>query len=213
MSRLSLRSILASLVAATVCVAVSPRGDAAEKAQNVAPFERFVATAVSTEDPNAAAAGRIEITIARWSTDQELESLRGALADGGPNMLFAALQKIMVPAGVVQVPGMVGSGARARGRRARNLKFAREVKTPGGRQVVLGADQRLGLGDNPRNFRSSQPEFTLIDIRFGQDGVGVGKVGPGVMYNTTKKTLELENYTKLPERLREVRSEPRPQKY
>ena len=212
MSRVSLRSILASLVAAAVCVAVSPRGDAA---QNVAPFERFVATAVSTVDPNAAAAGRIEITIERWSTDQELESLRGALADGGPNMLFAALQKIMRPIGVVQLPGMTGSGARARGRRARSLKFAREVKTPNGRQVVLGADQRLGLGDNPRTFRSSQPEFTLIDIRFGQDGVGVGKVGPAgdVTYNTAKKTLELENYTKLPERLREVKSEPRAKKY
>jgi hypothetical protein len=104
---------------------------------------------------------------------------------------------------------MIGSGARARLRRARPLKFAREIKTPTGRQVVIGADQRLGLGEDPRTFRSVQPEFTLIDIRLGPDGKGVGKVAPAaqVTYNKQTKALEIENFGAQPVRLKDVRSE------
>jgi hypothetical protein len=113
--------------------------------------------------------------------------------------------------GVVQVPGLLGAGQRARLRRARNLKFAREIKTPTGRRVIIAAEHYLGLGENPRNFRSSQPEFTLIDIRLGPDGKGVGKVAPAskVTYNKEAQTFEIENYASEPVRLKDVRSQKR----
>ena len=58
-------------------------------------------------------------------------------------------------------------------------------------------------------------EFTLIDIRFGANGIGTGKIATGakIAYNAEKKIIELENFGKLPERLTGVKSEPWPQKY
>ena len=110
----------------------------------------------------------------------------------------------------MQSPGLHGLGARVRERRAHNFQFAQEIKTPTGRQVVIATDQHLGFGEPARTPRSSDYEFTLIDIRFGPDGVGVGKMATesNVAYNKEKKTIELGNYRTLPEQLSAVRSEP-----
>jgi len=167
--------------------------------------ERLVATAVST-DPGGAAAGRIDITIERWSTDDERESVRRSVADKNPATAIEALGKVFQRVGVVQIPGQLGAGARARTRRARNLKYAHEVKTANGRQIVLATDMYMGLGEAAKNFRSNQAEFTLIDIRLGPDGKGEGKVAPAanVGYNKTTQTVEIENYGSQPVRLRDI---------
>jgi hypothetical protein len=201
------RTIPACLLAA-ICFAISPRPDAAQSSPVIA---RFLGTAVSTEDEKSAA-GRIEIFVERWSTDAEWENLRVALGDKTPDGLSAALRKDLRRVGVIQVPGMQTSGARVRERRPRNIKFAREIKTATGRQIILAADQRLGLGENPRNFKSSDPQFTLLDIRLGPDGKGVAKVATAahVVYNKDTKALEVENYATQPVRLRDITTEKAP---
>jgi hypothetical protein len=203
----SLRLIVAPLFATAVCLAVSSHTDAARYERTFA--EQLVATAVSAPDAGAVAGGRIDIAIERWSTDEERESLRRTLTDKDPFTVLARLGKVFRRAGVVQMPGAQGVGARARTRRVRNLKFAQQIKTPTGRQVILVADQHLGFGESGRDFESSQPEFTLLDIRIGQDGKGVGKLAPAakVTYNQKARIFEVENYASQPVRLRDVRSE------
>jgi hypothetical protein len=203
-----IRRTLPACLLAAVWFAVSPRPDAAQTSPVIA---RFLGTAVSTADEKAAA-GRIEIFVERWSTDADRENLRMALTDKGPGALLEALHKDLRRVGVVQVPGMQASGARVRERRARNIKFARQITTATGRQIVLATDQRLGLGENPRGFRSSDPEFTLIDLRLGSDGKGVGKVAPAdkITYNKATQSFEIENYASAPVRLRGVTSEKAP---
>jgi hypothetical protein len=203
----SLRPIVTPLFAIAVCVAFSPRTDAAK---NTRTFEaQLVATAVSAADAGGVAGGRVDITIERWSTDAEREKLRRELRDNNPAALLAGLGKVFRRAGVVQMPGAQGVGARARTRRVRNLKFAQEIKTPTGRQVILAADQHLGFGESGRDFESRQPEFTLVDIRIGRDGKGVGKLAPAtkVTYNEKTRSFEIENYASLPVRLADVRVE------
>ena len=203
MRRVSVRPILATAFAAVVCIAVSPRSDAAK----VTPFERFVARAPSASDP-AATASPIDIVIERWATDQERDDLLGALLQRGPDALLPALQKQRRRAGVVFYPGIIGAGARVRQRRSRVLLFAREIKTPQGRQVILAGEQYLAFGEPSQKWPSAYT-FTLLDIRFGPDGKGVGKLAPPgkVVYNKETKIIELENYAAQPVRLTEVRSE------
>jgi hypothetical protein len=116
------------------------------------------------------------------------------------------------------MPGILGHGARARTRRMRPLQFAREIETPVGRRVVIATDQDLEFGERTPQYlgfgeRTSRPPseyaFTLLDIRFGPDGEGVGKLAPATMvvYNKETKTIEIENYGAQPVRLTEVRSE------
>jgi len=166
----------------------------------------FVARAVSvdgTEDT-----GRIDIIVERWSTDDELDKLLGTLKKSGPRELLGVLERQRNRAGVVLMPGVQGHGDRVRMRTPKNLQFAREIKTPTGRQVILASNERLGLGESQLDARKEVYEFTLMDIRFGPDGTGVGKIAAAgdVVYNKQTKILELRDYGKKPTRLVNVKS-------
>jgi hypothetical protein len=197
------RPILAPLVGAALCFLVSPRPDAATSDSVVA---HYVGRAVSVADEKDA--GRIDIYIERWSTDQARDALVDALKTG-PDRLLPALQKLRYRNGVLTMPGVQAAGPRVRSPRPRNLVFTRRIETPTGVQIVVAADQHVGLGEYERWGVSEEPEFTLIDIRLAKDGAGVGKVAPAanVVYNTEKKTIEVGDYDKAPVRMRDVKSE------
>jgi hypothetical protein len=186
-----------------VCLALSPAPGAAVSPGPI--VERLTATAVTTGSAPESA-GRIDIVIERWSTEAERENM---LRASGPARLLDALHMVLHRTGFVLSPGVQGLGSRSRGRRARNIQFAHEIKTPAGRQVVIATDQHLGFGDPALTPRQTDYEFTLIDIRFGPDGVGVGKMAPEskVAYNKETKMIELANYGTLPEQLHAVTSE------
>jgi hypothetical protein len=204
MKRGSLRPVAAALVAVAACIAMSPAPDAAP---TVGPVESFVGRAVDVMDKTETSSP-IEIMVERWSTPAELDSLRGTFVQGGPATLLPTLQKTWRRAGVVFTPGIMSAGARARTRRVRNLMFAREVNTPTGRQVIFAAREHLPLGERPAAVREQQPEFALIDIRFGPDGKGIGKIAPpsNVAYNKQTQMVEIANYATHPVRLMEVKS-------
>ena len=83
--------------------------------------------------------------------------------------------------------------------------FARAIDTPAGRHVIVATGVRLGLAQPNRSRRPTEAEFSLIDIRLGAHGKGVGKLalGPQVAYNKTK-ILELPDYETQPALLIEV---------
>src|SRR2546428_13109860 len=116
MSLASLRPVLAPLFGAAICLAVMPRPGATVKDVTVA---QFVARALAVAD--AKDAGPIEIVIKRWSSDQELESLRKSLITNDSNPLLPVFQKALPEAGGVLVPGGPAVGARVRSRRTRSV--------------------------------------------------------------------------------------------
>jgi hypothetical protein len=106
------------------------------------------------------------------------------------------------------MPGVQGHGERVRIRTPKNFQFAREIVTPTGRQVILASDERLALGESRLEARKEIYQFSLMDIRFGPDGTGIGKVAAAgdVVYNPQTKTLELKDYETKPVRLVNVKS-------
>jgi len=200
----SLRPVFAAVVAVAACIVVSPQADAARTS---GVLERIVARAVDAVDPTQVT-HPIQIMIQRWSTAAEFEALRGTI-QRGPETLLPALQQTWRPAGVVLTSGIMAAGSRALTPRAQNLRFAREIMTPKGRQVIVAADKHLPLGEKPAAVRAVEYEFTLIDIRFGLDGTGIGKIATPdkVVYNKDSQTLELGNFAAQPVRLKDVRSE------
>jgi hypothetical protein len=218
MSLVTLRPILAPLIGAAICFAVSPRPGATAKQAMSA---RYVARAVAAAD--AKDAGPIEIVIARWSSDDDVQSLRAALDDQASGKALPIFRNTRPEAGVLLVPGVQALGERVRHRRSLPFQFAREIDTPAGRQIVVATDLHVGLGEPPASTRAIGPEraeyvappsnapaadseFTLLDIRFGPDGKGVGKIAPAtkVAFNKAKNIFEIANYADQPARLIEV---------
>src|SRR5438874_11730150 len=201
MKDVRLRTIFATVCAAAVCLAFGPKPNAATTSPIIA---HFAAKAPYVGDPGAPA--HIDIMIERWSTDKDLENLRGALVkDGGPGLL-PVLQGMIRRAGVVLIPGVQASGARARLRHPFNVYFARQIESPKGRQVILGADHYLAFGQ-PTSHWPEDFEFSLVDIRIGPDGKGVGKVARAgnIVYNKDAKIIEFADFGKAPAQLTEVK--------
>ncbi len=204
MSLRNLRTFVATACAASLCLAVSPATTVA--AGTDAPFQRFVARAPVDGDP--ASFGRIDIMIEHWSTDKDGEELAAALNKGGPAGLLPALQSLRRRVGVLLIPGVPGSGARARLRHPINLYFARQIETPKGRQMILVADHPLAFGQ-PTVKWPAEFAFSLLDVRFTADGTGIGKVAPAekLAYNKETHSIEAANYDALPVRLLEMKSD------
>jgi hypothetical protein len=230
----NLRPVLMPLAGATMCLALMPHPSAVGGAT----VAQFVARALDTADGKDA--GPVEIVIRRWSTDADTETLRKTLVATSADRSMPAFQRPLPEAGVVLVRGVQALGARVRERRTLTVEFAREIATPTGRQIVIATDKRLGLGDpqpssrlgissdrllggrkatpmpQSRSAESADepplPEFTLLDIRIGRDGKGVGKTASAanVVYNTDKKIFEIKNYNAEPVRLAEVRPTDKP---
>jgi hypothetical protein len=203
MNNLGVKQIQLLVVGAVLCLAMKSHPAAAAWKEFPA---QLVARAISVSGPEDA--GRIDIYVERWSTDEELDELLGTLEKAGPGELLAVLERQRRRAGVLLMRGVQAHGERVRTRTPKNLKFAREIITPAGRRVILASDERLGLGESPLDARKEIYEFSLVDIRFGPDGSGVGKVAAAgdVVYNPETKMLELKDYDVKPVRLTHVQS-------
>jgi hypothetical protein len=142
-------------------------------------------------------AGTIDITIERWSTDDERTKLRDILVEKGGDSLLTALQKIRPRTGFIRTSGSLGW----------DVYFAREVPLPsGGRRVIIATDRPMSFWELRNDTRSTDYEFTLAEIRLGPDGKGEGKLVPAakVSFNRDTRTIEIENYGIEPVRLSQV---------
>lgn len=193
------------VAAATVCIAATSPGRSAGTKDPT--LLHLAGRAVTVADASMDA-GPIEIRILRWSTDEELETLRSDLRDTRPDAAPRVFRRSRPPAAVVFTPGLQGLGGRARARRAFNCQFARKIETAAGTQIIIATDQPLGLGE-ARNRHAGPPslEFVLLDLRLGPDGTGVGKVASAqeVVYDQAKRVVEIADYSAQPVRLRDVR--------
>jgi hypothetical protein len=203
------RPILAPVLGLALCFTFSPRPGATGAAATTgkdALVAHYVGRAVSITDDKDV--GRIDIYIERWSPDSDQEKLLGAVR-GGADKLLPTLETVQQRFGVLTMPGVQASGPRVRSPRPRNLQYARQIETSAGRQIVVAADRHVGLGEYARWGVSADPDFTLIDIRFGPNGPGVGKAVPAgkVAYNEKTKIIEAKDFGNEPVRLRDVRME------
>jgi hypothetical protein len=203
MKRRNPNPILAPLVGAVLCFVFGPWPGAAGISAVMEEFDGRAVSQAGGED-----GGRIGIYIERWSTDDEAALLQAPLAHGAADGLIRALELPAHRVGVVLLPGVQGHGARVRMRTPKNLVFAREIASPTGRRVIVASDARLAIGEPRLEARKEVQEFNVMDLRFGPDGTGVGKVGTAadVVFDPVTKSLEMKAYEALPVRLVDVRS-------
>jgi hypothetical protein len=153
------------------------------RAQSTDASERYTATATNT---NNGTMNNIDITVDRWSTDQERDALVATLVEKGPEKLLDVLQDLK-PVGHFGTPGNLSW----------DLRFARRTpQSDGGERVVLATDRPIGFWEATRQPRSITYPFTVIELRLNAEGRGEGKMSLAtrVIRDPDRNTLTLEDY-------------------
>jgi hypothetical protein len=184
MKRIISAVVLAGLAVAPAARAATPEGQ-----------ERFTAFAVDLGSAYGATTGMVDITVNRWSTDDERRHLESVLAESGPDALLTAVQKSK-PVGRLYTAGSLGY----------DLRFAYQVPVAsGGRRIVLGTDRPLGFRETSYQARSLDYPFTVLEIRVDENGRGQGNMVVASKVTSLGETIDVENYGIHPVRLMQVR--------
>ena len=158
------------------------------KAEQSKPIETFTCFAVAV---GTGKADVIDITINRWSIDEERGMLLTTLQEFGQDKLLGALEKIRPPVGFMRTPNSIGY----------DLCYARNHPQPdGSRRVVLATNRWVSFREAANDTRSMRYQFTLIELHLDKNGKGEGKLVPAakVSWDTKAKKIEIENYNALP---------------
>jgi hypothetical protein len=148
--------------------------------------------------------GETEITIERWSTEEERKKLLDLVAtakvgEGGQHPLLSGLQHIKPRTGFIRTPNSIGW----------DLHYAHQDALPdGGRQIVIATDKPVSFAAAASDSRAMDYPFTLIEMRFPKDGgKGEGKMLSATSISTKNGKLELEIYGQEPVRLTDITEE------
>ncbi|HVR96421.1 MAG TPA: hypothetical protein VMW27_07405 [Thermoanaerobaculia bacterium] len=179
-------------------LALALAGAAAQPQPQQPPLpEKFVANSINLG--GVAKPDLIFITIQRWSTPEERQTLVDAFRQKGPKGLLQTLQKMKT----------VGS-ARSSKSMGWDLYYAAQSPTEGGgRRIFLATDRRMGHLEIQRSTKSEDYPFTLIELRLNGESKGEGALSYATKIGVSKdgSRIELEGYDMEPLRLQNVRKE------
>ena len=200
-------SVVTAVAAAVALSGVTSAAPQVEKAPLPLPL-RMTAFAVSMGTVASGANAVVNIRITRWSTPAERESLINTAVEKNQDALLRALQK-MPDHGRINIPGWTGPDPH-NARLGWTLHYA--FVTPGedgGYRIGIATDRYIGMWEARNQPRTIDYPFSLIEIRLGNDGKGVGKmaVATKIDFDKKKNQLVLENYSSEPVRLNEVKIE------
>jgi hypothetical protein len=135
----------------------------------------------------------VDITIQRWTTDEENEQVITALMEKGQNGLLEAIRG-QREIGRLSSPGTVGFG----------LYYARRVlREDGGETVTIITERDMGFWETSQQTRSTRYPFTMIELDVNARGEGRGRliVAARITYNKIAKQLTIENFEDSPVQL------------
>jgi hypothetical protein len=158
--------------------------------------EKFSASYV---DINTGRSGPLQISVTRWSTPGERETLTHALFKKGQDALLEALRD-MRSVGRISTPGDIGW----------DLRFAEQRTLPdGGREIILTTDRPMSFREIVNRPRSSEYPFTWLQFHVRPDGTGSGKVAVAarIIGEEADDLIEVEDFAIQPVRLENIRSE------
>ncbi len=141
----------------------------------------------------------VTIGIYRWSSDAERTALIDILKTEGNEQMVADMSQ-MPQVGFVMTEGTL----------AYALFFARENTLPDGtRQIVLATNRPMTFGAAVSGGTRNRYDLGVVEMRFGKDGKGEGKVIGMGMASIDKATgkIEVENYQGQPTRLLNIKAE------
>ena len=162
-------------------------------------------SAVNMSNNLTGANGILEITIDKWSTQEERGKLLETVMAKGQDKLLSELQKAPVK-GRIRIPGWTGADPNNY-RTGWNLRYAWHEPLPeGDEKIVLGVDRYMSFLEIRNQPKSVDYPFTLVQIHMKANGTGEGKLAAFTMitWDKKKQVLEIENYGTEPVRLSNI---------
>lgn len=161
--------------------------------------DRFTALAANLSNVGpSGATGTVDITIDRYSTEEERNRFLAVLAERGPDALLEAFRK--APSiGRLSTPGNLGY----------EIRFAHAMPgEDGGRRIVVATDRRISLWEARNQPRTIEYPFTVLELRVNAEGRGEGKAAIFTKIDVDKRnnTIILEDFANQPVQLLSVRS-------
>ena len=157
-------------------------------------------SAFAVQTTASAPTTRLSITIRRFTTDAERKVLIDAVSSGGQEELSRALGK-QEPKGVLLFMG--GDASRPQ----YQLRYAREFKTATGRDIVLGFDRYISMGEARRGPTTGDWNLSYVVLNLDASGNGEGQLVIGAKLRFTGDKLEVESVAERPLRLTTVKRE------
>ena len=157
--------------------------------------EEFTAVAIANNTVQTGA-GTVLISVDRWSTSAERDTLVSTLMNKGPRALLDALQDTR-PVGRIRTPDTIGY----------DLHYA--FQTPaedGGRRIVIATDRPIGFWEAYNQPRTVDYPFTIIEMQIGRDGRGKGTLSEFTKVLAHENNIYLENFANAPVMLTEIRA-------
>jgi hypothetical protein len=149
---------------------------------------------------NAFALGRglasnLQITITRWTTDEERNALLQALTEKGQEDMIKVLQK-QKETGFLRLPNTRGY----------RLYYAYQIQKDNKRRIVLATDRPVTMAEAWRNGRSQDYAITMVELLLDENNKGEGTLGFALKlkFDPETKQLAIENYGTDPVQLKAV---------
>jgi hypothetical protein len=173
-----------------VLTAAGPRG------QTIGEPEEFSTFAVNMGalTSGGGATAQLIITVNRWSSQAERDTLLATLREKGQQALLDALSRTK-KVGTLRTPQSVGYELR--------LAFE-EPDKDGGRRVLIFADRPIGFYEATNRPPSVDYPFTVIDMRLPPEGTGQGTMSLAAKIIPAGKNIVVENYDTQPIRLNRI---------
>ncbi len=157
----------------------------------------FVRTAAAWPTRGSTGANpAIQISISRWTTDDERQVLFEAFQNGGSDALRTALTKTE-ETGFVLIEG----------RSTYRLRYACTNEADENRQIVLATDRPIGFGEERSpGARTRDYDVTIILLTVDETGSGSGgfSVGTEITFDSETSQLVLKNYSTEPVALNSI---------
>jgi len=159
--------------------------------------EQFHATAIQLGADPGHTTVPIDITISRWSTPAEQDTLRTTLLEQPKNALEVLTK--MPEVGRIETPGNVGYA----------LRYAQKSSSGGTDRILLLTDRPVGFAEAAFAGRTLDYPITVIELRVQPNGKGEGKVAVAarLVPNRMGKELMVEDWNFTPVLLQGVQRE------
>jgi hypothetical protein len=141
-------------------------------------------------------ASQLQITITRWTTDEERKMLLKTLVEQGQEAMLKILEK-QKETGFMRLPNTMGY----------RIYYAYQIRDGANRRIVVATDRPVTMVEAWRNGRSIDYAITLVELQLDETNKGEGWMGFAVKLkmDPEKKTLAIENYGTDPVQLKSVR--------